>query len=48
MVNFEFITAMFPTWVMVPFLFMILSGLLSTVDSLIVHGRDKRDEKTKH
>jgi Na+/proline symporter len=33
MVNFEFISSIFPTWVIVPFLFMILSGLLSTVDS---------------
>ncbi|MCF8017822.1 MAG: hypothetical protein K9L62_00355 [Vallitaleaceae bacterium] len=33
MVNFEFITSMFPSWVIVPFLFMIISGLLSTVDS---------------
>lgn len=33
MVNFELIQRMLPAWVMVPFLFMILSGLLSTVDS---------------
>lgn len=33
MVNFEFITHLLPTWVLVPFLFMVLSGLLSTVDS---------------
>lgn len=33
MVNFEFISSMFPSWVIVPFLFMIISGLLSTVDS---------------
>ncbi len=33
MVNFEFIKAILPAWVLVPFLFMILSGLLSTVDS---------------
>lgn len=33
MVNFEFISDMFPAWVMIPFIFMILSGLLSTVDS---------------
>lgn len=33
MVNFEFISSIFPAWVMVPFLFMILSGLLSTVSS---------------
>lgn len=33
MVNFEFIKSMLPGWVMVPFLYMVLSGLLSTVDS---------------
>ena len=33
MVNFEFIKSILPTWVLIPFLFMILSGLLSTVDS---------------
>lgn len=33
MVNFEFISSIFPAWVLVPFLFMILSGLLSTVSS---------------
>lgn len=33
MVNFEFIKSMLPAWVLIPFLFMILSGLLSTVDS---------------
>lgn len=33
MVNFEFIKANFPSWVMIPFLFMIMSGLMSTVDS---------------
>ena len=33
MVNFELIKSLLPAWVMVPFLFMILSGLLSTVDS---------------
>jgi len=33
MVNFEFITAMLPGWVVIPFLLMIISGLLSTVDS---------------
>jgi len=33
MVNFEFITSIFPSWVLVPFLFMVLSGLLSTVSS---------------
>lgn len=33
MVNFEFIKSILPSWVLIPFLFMILSGLLSTVDS---------------
>lgn len=32
-VNMEFISYRFPAWVMVPFLFMVISGLLSTVDS---------------
>lgn len=33
MVNFEFAMSMLPDWVLVPFLFMVISGLLSTVDS---------------
>lgn len=33
MVNFEFVKSLLPSWVLIPFLFMILSGLLSTVDS---------------
>lgn len=32
-INFELIGHMFPSWAMLPFLFMIISGLLSTVDS---------------
>lgn len=32
-VNFELITHLFPAWAMTPFLFMVISGLLSTVDS---------------
>lgn len=32
-VNLELIQHLFPSWVLVPFLFMIISGLLSTVDS---------------
>lgn len=32
-VNLEVIQAVFPAWVVVPFLFLLLSGLLSTVDS---------------
>lgn len=33
MVNFELVTNLFPQWVMLPFLFMVISGLLSTADS---------------
>ncbi|WP_206458686.1 sodium:solute symporter family protein [Anaerovorax sp. IOR16] len=33
MVNLELITHLFPSWVALPFLFMLTSGLLSTVDS---------------
>jgi Na+/proline symporter len=33
LVNFELITNMFPEWTMLLFLFMVISGLLSTVDS---------------
>lgn len=33
MVNFEFVMSLLPGWVLVPFLFMIISGLISTVDS---------------
>ena len=32
-VNLELITHLFPKWVVLPFLFMLISGLLSTVDS---------------
>lgn len=32
-VNFELISILFPSWVVIPFLFMIISGLLSTIDS---------------
>ncbi len=32
-INFELIKALFPEWAVIPFLFMIISGLLSTVDS---------------
>ena len=32
-VNFELVAQLFPKWVMVQFLFMVVSGLLSTVDS---------------
>ena len=33
MVGFELVQSIFPAWVMLPFLFMLVSGLLSTVDS---------------
>ena len=33
LVNFELIQKIFPAWVMAPFLFMMISGLLSTMDS---------------
>lgn len=33
MVDFEFIKSILPGWVLIPFLFMVISGLLSTVDS---------------
>ena len=32
-INFEIISILFPAWAMIPFLFMIISGLLSTIDS---------------
>lgn len=33
LVNFELISSLLPDWAMLPFLFMVISGLLSTVDS---------------
>lgn len=33
MINFEYIKSILPSWALIPFLVMILSGLLSTVDS---------------
>ncbi|MDE7313573.1 MAG: hypothetical protein K2N87_18450 [Eubacterium sp.] len=32
-INFELVNALFPAWAAIPFLFMIVSGLLSTIDS---------------
>lgn len=32
-INFELISILFPKWAVIPFLFMIISGLLSTIDS---------------
>lgn len=55
-VNFEIISWLFPAWAAIPFLFMIISGLLSTVDSNlcavsslttdIVQGNDLKITKT--
>ena len=43
-VNLEVIQAVFPAWVVVPFLFMLLSGLLSTIDSqMLALGSLARD-----
>lgn len=33
MINFDLISTLFPEWAVIPFLFMIISGLLSTIDS---------------
>ena len=33
MVNFELIKSILPSWTLIPFMFMLISGLLSTVDS---------------
>ena len=54
-INFELIDHMLPAWAVFPFLFMIISGLLSTVDSNLCavsslttdFGRDKDLRKTK-
>lgn len=32
-INFELISTLFPKWAAIPFLFMVVSGLLSTIDS---------------
>ncbi|MCX4294339.1 MAG: hypothetical protein OSJ56_09825 [Prevotella sp.] len=32
-INFELVKTLFPEWAVIPFLFMIVSGLLSTIDS---------------
>ncbi len=32
-INFELISELFPAWAVIPFLFMVISGLLSTIDS---------------
>ena len=53
MVNFELIRAILPEWVIIPFMFMLISGLLSTVDSnlcaaasLTTDGNDDNSSKT--
>lgn len=47
MVNFEFISAYLPAWVLVPFLFMIISGLLSTVDSNLCSAASLTTDRNK-
>jgi len=52
-INFEVISNLFPKWVVAPFIFMIVSGLLSTIDSnLCAFGSlvtdIKKDAKVKH
>lgn len=32
-INFELISTLFPQWAVIPFMFMVISGLLSTIDS---------------
>ena len=50
MVNFEFISSVLPSWIIIPFLFMIISGLLSTVDSNLCSAAsltvDRRKKET--
>ena len=38
-INFELISTLFPAWAVVPFLFMIISGLLSTIDNTIGNSK---------
>ena len=38
-INFEIISWLFPAWAVVPFLFMIISGLLSTIDNTIGNSK---------
>lgn len=52
-INFEVISNLFPKWVVAPFIFMIVSGLLSTIDSnLCAFGSlvtdIKKDATVKH
>lgn len=38
-INFELISALLPAWAVIPFLFMIISGLLSTIDNTIRNSK---------
>lgn len=42
-INFELISTLFPAWVVIPFLFMIVSGLLSTIDVWLYLLKEKVD-----
>lgn len=46
-VNLELITHLFPKWVTLPFLFMLISGLLSTVDSNLCAAASLTTDVTK-
>ena len=53
LINFEVISNLFPDWVVAPFIFMIVSGLLSTIDSNLCAVSSlmtdiKKDVKVKH
>jgi len=37
-INFELISTLFPGWAVIPFLYMLISGLLSTVDNSGISG----------
>lgn len=52
-INFEVISNLFPKWVVAPFIFMIVSGLLSTIDSNLCAFSSlvtdiKKDATVKH
>ncbi|MBO5610588.1 MAG: hypothetical protein J5929_09520 [Eubacterium sp.] len=52
-INFEVISNLFPSWVVAPFIFMIVSGLLSTIDSNLCAFSSlvtdiKKDATVKH
>lgn len=46
-VNLELITHLFPAWATLPFLFMLISGLLSTVDSNLCAAASLTTDMTK-